>query len=172
MVCGKTPRDVEKRKLLGVTARNAVTALAEVARFLVNPGAIGKCEVGEKVQALLIFTEGELLPPNNELGNNLKRFLAKVAPRGVTNRTVLEELANCFRGKLWELPGMNRVITGQTGARRVREDLGTDFVRWGQQGACRNLEGLRVELNLSTDGARVREWHENFGLAALKGNTN
>ena len=170
MVCAKTPKDVEKRKLLGVTARNAVSALAAVTRFLVAPGAIGKCEIGEAVQHLLLFTEGEVLPPNNELGSNLKGFLAKVAPRGVTNKMVLEELANCFRGKVWELPGMNRVITGQTGARKVRGDLGVDFDRWSQQAACRNLEGVRVELNLATDGARVREWHENFCYAALKGN--
>ena len=154
--------------MLNTAAQNAVRALFGVTRVLVAPGNLGKCELGEDISQLMLYTDGCILPPGNDLTAALRAFLAKSAPKGTTNKFMLEELANIFRGKIWEQPGMSKVMTLKSGGRKVRQDLGEDFDKWLRHGANRNLEGVRVELNMSTDGTRVKEWHENFGLSAIK----
>ena len=165
----KAPRDILARKMLNTAAQNGVKALFGVTRFLVAPGNLGKCELGEELKSLLLYTDGCILPPGNELTSAIRAYMAKVAPKGTTNKFVLEELANIFRGKVWEQPGMARVTVATAGGRKVRQDLGDDFEKWLRHGTNRNLEGLRVELNMSSDNTRVKEWHENFGLSAIKG---
>ena len=157
------------RRSMDIYAQNAVRLLFEVSNFLVNPGRLGKSELGELINQILRYSDGLLLPKDNTMVRRLVALKRMMAPDGCLNKTVLEELAACFGGKFWDLPGLKTTFTLESSEPKLRNDLGLDFEKWAGRRVIRCTEGLYVDTAIRTDPHRSIEWAEHFGLNAILG---
>ena len=158
------------RRSMDVFAQNGVRLLFEISNFLVNPGKLGKSELGEVINQLLRYADGILLPKENTMVRRLLALKRTMAPEGCLNKTILEELAACLGGKFWDLPGVKTTFTLESGEPKLRGDLGPEFEKWAGRKAVRCTEGLYIDTSIRTDPHKSSEWSENFGLKAILGN--
>ena len=155
------------RKALDSTARNAVNLIYKVSDFLINPGTLGKSELGQTLNQLMRYADGVILPKDNCLVKRLMALKKTMAPDGCMNKTILEDLAAAFGGRFWEIPGLKTTFTLESGTPKLRQDLGSEFDKWAGRRAVRATEGLYVETALRTDPHKTTEWTENFNLNAI-----
>lgn len=158
------------RKSLDASAQNAVRLIFAIANFLISPGTLSRCELGETLAQFLRFIDGVILPKDNCLVRRLMSLKKSMAPDGCLNKTILEDLAAAFGGRFWELPGLKTTFTLESGSPKLRNDLGSEFDKWVNRKAVRATEGLYVDTAIRTDPHRTPEWIENFGLnSCIKG---
>ena len=127
---GATAEAIMLRRSIEVSAQNAVQLIFKIANFLINPGTLGKSELGDAISQFLRYADGFLLPRDNTLVKRLLALKKMMAPEGCLNKTVLEQLAQSFGGKFWDLPGLKQVFTLESGSPRLRDDLGSEFEKW------------------------------------------
>lgn len=72
MATSKLPEDITSRRLACVNGDNAVKLLYQVARFLTNPGSVGKSEAGEVLAQLALYLDGVILPADNHIVRGIK----------------------------------------------------------------------------------------------------
>ena len=154
------------RKMADINCQNAVQSLADIAKFLVNPATLGKCEIGQAISRFLVFANGICLPKQNKIVHNLKEAKRSMAPLGITNKKVLEDVAKVFGGKFWDAPGLKEIFSLDGFEPKLRSDLGSTFDTWAKRNTPRTTEGLIVDLDITTDVHRTREWTEQFSMEA------
>ena len=157
------------RRCIDLSAQNAVQLLFKVANYLINPGTLGKSELGDTISQLLKYADGFLLPRDNTMVKRLMGLKKSMAPKGCLNKTVLEQLAAAFGGKFWDLPGLKQNFTLESGSPKLREDLGSEFDKWAGRETIRHTEGLYIDTAIRTDPHKATEWMDNFSLGAILG---
>lgn len=162
----KSPEALAARKMADVNCRNAVQSLAALTHFLVSPTTLGKCEVGTAISRFMLYADGVCLPKNNKIVLNLKEAKRAMAPMGVTNKKALEDIAKVFGGKFWETPGLKAIFSLEDFEPKIRTDLGPAFDAWVKRNTPRTTEGLILDLDITTDIHRTKEWTEQFSLEA------
>ena len=69
-----SPADAGNRQMVGSHADHAVNLVYKLARFMSNPGTIGKSEMGEVLGELMLFIDGGVLPPGNHISRKMKEI--------------------------------------------------------------------------------------------------
>ena len=91
-----------------------------------------------------------------------------MAPKGYKNAELLESLAEVFEGKFWGIPGLSGIYAPDGKAWRIRSDLGHEFKAWASKDLPMTNNGVSLELDLSTDNHKVRQWTDHFNAKALR----
>ena len=165
---GETETDVNGRIIFDQQAGYLLTKLREISQFLAQPGTIGKSEIGQTLNTVLIYLDGICLPPGNSVVASYRTVKREIAPKTVTNRTVIEILATQFGTKIREMPGVQRTLTSATKDWRVRDDVGGEFSRWLKYATRRHTEGLSVDLAMRSDSHQATEWSSCFNMRTIK----
>ena len=154
------------RKMVDINCQNAVKSLETLAEFLVNPGLLGKCELGRAISQFLLYADGVCLPKHNKLVIKLREVKREMAPLGVPNRKPLEAVAKVFGGQFWDIPGLKGIFSLEGPEPKLRSDLGDAFNAWAKRHTPRTTEGIIVDLDITTDVHRTKEWTEQFSVEA------
>ena len=162
----KSPEALAARKMADINCHNAVQALAEVAKFLAYPATLGKCEIGLAISQFMLYANGICLPRNNKIVLKLKEAKRTMAPLGVTNKKALEDVAKVFGGRFWETPGLKDIFSLEGFEPKLRSDLGPAFDTWSKRNTPRTTEGIILDLDITTDVHRTKEWTDQFSLEA------
>lgn len=138
-------------------------AIFKLAEFLAHPGRLGKAEIGETVNTLLVLLDGVCLPPNNWVLAGYRAMRKELAHPDKTNQAVLELIGSALGAQGRNIPGVERTVEKSLedpNDWRIRDNLGGDFAKWAEFLARRHTEGLTVELAMTTDPNKCPEWSE------------
>ena len=89
-----------------------------------------------------------------------------MAPLGICNKKPLEDIARVFGGRFWDIPGLRGIFSLDGVEPKIRSDLGDSFNTWIKRNTPRTTEGLIIDLDITTDVHRSKEWTDQFSLEA------
>ena len=89
-----------------------------------------------------------------------------MAPLGIINKKPLEDIARVFGGRFWDIPGLKGIFSLDGAEPKLRTDLGESFNTWVKRNTPRTTEGLIIDLDITTDIHRSKEWTDQFSLEA------
>ena len=72
MATSKAPEDAAAPRIANLNSNNAVKNIYKIARYMSNPGTLGKSELGETLGELALFLDGVVLPAGNNIVKSIK----------------------------------------------------------------------------------------------------